>query len=36
MDKIWDRNPSKSGVIGHCGVDEKNKWLCWTDKSRIL
>jgi len=23
MDKIWDRNPSKSEVIGHCGGDEK-------------
>ena len=23
MDKIWDRNPSKSEVIGSCGGDEK-------------
>ena len=23
MDKIWYRNPSKSGVIGRCGGDEK-------------
>ena len=23
MDKIWDRNPSKSDVIGRCGEDEK-------------
>jgi len=23
MDKIWDRNPLKSEVIGRCGVDEK-------------
>ena len=23
MDKIWDRNPSKSEVIGRCGADEK-------------
>ena len=23
MDKIWDRNPSKSDVIGRCGGDEK-------------
>ena len=23
MDKIWDRNPSKSAVIGRCGGDEK-------------
>ena len=26
MDKIWYRNPSKSEVIGRCGVDEKN-WM---------
>jgi len=25
MDKIWDRNPSKSEVIGRCGGDEKNE-----------
>ena len=25
MDKIWDRNPSKSDVIGRCGGDEKTK-----------
>jgi len=25
MDKIWYRNPSKSEVIGRCGVDEKNE-----------
>ena len=23
MDKIWDRNPSKSEGIGRCGWDEK-------------
>ena len=23
MDKIWDRNPSKSEVIDWCGGDEK-------------
>ena len=23
MDKIWDRNPSKSEVIGRCGGDKK-------------
>ena len=23
MDKIWDRNPSKSELIGRCGGDEK-------------
>ena len=25
MDKIWDRKPSKSEVIGRCGGDEKNE-----------
>ena len=25
MDKIWDRNPSKSEVIGRCGGDKKNE-----------
>ena len=25
MDKIWDRNPSKSEVIGRCGGMEKNE-----------
>ena len=25
MDKIWDRNPSKSEVIGRCGEDEEEK-----------
>ena len=24
MDKIWDRNPSKSEVIGRCGGDEND------------
>jgi len=23
MDKIWDRNPSKSEIIGRCGTYEK-------------
>ena len=23
MDKIWDRNPLKSEVIGRCGGDKK-------------
>ena len=32
IDKIWDRNPSKSEVIGRCGGDEKNKWPHRTDK----
>jgi len=36
MDKIWDRNPSKLKVIGHCGGDEKNKWPQRTDKSQTL
>ena len=25
MGKIWDRNPSKSEVIGRCGGDEKTR-----------
>ena len=25
MDKIWDRNPSKSEVIGRCDGDEWNQ-----------
>jgi len=25
MDKIWDRNPLKSEVIGRCGWDEKTE-----------
>jgi len=25
MDMIWDRNPSKSEVIGRCGGDEKTE-----------
>jgi len=32
MDKIWDRNPSKSEVIGCCGGDEKTEWPSRTDK----
>ena len=36
MDKIWDRNPSKSEVIGRCGGDEKNKGPRRTDNSRTL
>ena len=34
MDKIWDRHPSKSEVIGRCGGDEKKTRR--TDKSRTL
>jgi len=36
MDKIWDRNPSKSEDIGCCCGDEKNEWPRRTDKSRTL
>ena len=36
MDKIWDRNPSKSEVIGRCGGDENIEWPRGTDKSRTL
>ena len=36
MDTIWDRNPSKSEVIGRCGGDEQTKWPRRTDKSRTL
>ena len=36
MDKIWDRNPSKSEVIGCCGGDEKTEWSRRTDKSQTL
>jgi len=32
MDKILDRNPSKSEDIGRCGGDEKNEWPRWTTK----
>ena len=34
MDKMWDRNTSKSEVIGRCGGNEKTEWPCRTDKSR--
>ena len=36
MDKIWDRNPSKSEVIGCCGGDKKTAWPRRTGKSQIL
>jgi len=36
MDKIRDRNPLKSEVIGRWGVDEKNKRPHRTDKSQTL
>jgi len=32
MDKIWDRNPLKSEVIGCCGGDKKKEWPRRTDK----
>ena len=34
MDKIWNRNPSKSEVIGRCGGNEKTEWPRRTDKSQ--
>ena len=34
IDIIWDRNPSRSEVIGRCGRDEKTEWPRRTDKSR--
>jgi len=36
MDKIWNRNPSKSEVIGRCGGDETTEWPHRTDKYRTL
>jgi len=36
MDTIWNRNPSKSEVIGRCGGDGKNEWSRRTDKSQTL
>jgi len=36
MDKIGDKNPSKSEVIGRCGEDEKNEWPCRTDSTVYL
>ena len=27
MDQIWDRNPSKSEVIGRCGGDENLRMI---------
>ena len=32
MDKIWDENPLKSEVIGHCGGVEKTEWPCRMQK----
>ena len=36
MDKICDRNPSKSEVIGRCGGDEKKRMTTQNRKSRTL
>ena len=36
MDKIWDRNPSKSEVVAVVAGDEKTEWPRRTDKSRTL
>ena len=36
MVKIWDRNPSKSEVIGRCGGDEKTEWSRRSDRSWTL
>jgi len=36
MDKIWDRNPSMSEVIGRYGGDKKTELPRRTDKSRTL
>jgi len=36
MNKIWDRNPSKSEVISRCSGIEKNEWPSRTDESRTL
>jgi len=35
MDKIWDRNPSKSEVIGHCrGMKKPNDHIEQTKGER--
>ena len=36
MDKIWDRNPSKSEVIDRCGGDEKPEWPRSTEQKYVL
>ena len=33
MYKVWDRNPSKSEVIGRCGRDEKTNYYAEQKKS---
>ena len=35
MHNIWDRNPSKSEVIGRCGGDEKNERQSRTLKEKL-
>ena len=32
MDKIWERNPSKSEVIARCDWEAKSEWRRRTDK----
>jgi len=34
MDKIWNKHPSKSEVIGRCGGDWKTEWPRRTHKSQ--
>jgi len=34
MSTLFDRNPSKSEVIGRCGGDGKTEWSRRNDKSR--
>ena len=37
MDKIWDRNPSKSEVIGRCGRDDHAEpTKSWTLKQEAV
>jgi len=36
MDKIWDRNISKSEVIGRCVGVETTEWPRRTDTSRTI
>jgi len=35
MDKIWDRTPSKSEVVGRCGGDEKQMTTQNRQKSNV-
>ena len=36
MDNIWDGNPSKAEVIGHCGRDGKKRMTTQNRQSRTL